>query len=133
MIHTFPLRRRTQISRRGLEELAAAAAGGVVGGLAGLSEVVEVGFAEAAADRAEVEVDVVGEVVARRAEEVAAELAAGEAAQAVATPDFADGVSPLIATPHQQSCLLTEDGGRPKNLGNVKRFFDRSRLRGISL
>ncbi len=62
------------------------------------------------------EFDVVRDVDPGRAEEVATELTAGEAAQSVATPDLADRVTSLIASSDEQSGLLPRDGGRSQVL-----------------
>ena len=80
----------------GALEEAAAAAGGVFGRLYGVLQVRQVGDAGAAADGADVEVDVVGVVVIQRTEEPAAEVGSGGAGEAVSSPDFSDRMHSVV-------------------------------------
>ena len=76
------------------------------------AEVFQVGLAIAATNDVQVELDVSGMPFVERAEQVAAELLAGWATEALPPPDFADAVHPRIAAAVDQGQLPEQIGPR---------------------
>ena len=92
------------------------------------SEVVEVGLADPTTNQAKMKGQVIFEIRIGDPKQVGAELAATRAADAVSSPDFADGVSPLIATPGEQGGPLEEIRPTAEKPFNFRSPFGREHL-----
>jgi hypothetical protein len=93
------------MARRGFEE-SSTAVGRLGGGFHRALEIVKIGSAQTAADRAKMKLDVLGQCRIECSEQKAAQLVSRRATQPHPPPDFADRVDSLIAA--------SRDGGDAK-------------------